>query len=205
MNKVPPKGAPAGGATSAKPVDVGSDAPTSPELGAPVETSKGWTPYAKEAAEAPTEPPTSPPAPQGTSPAEDPMRANLERLERASAAAALTQVGKAPYEKPPDAMKLLRDAQPAGVLFREEPNEQRADEQGDPELAAAVEEAIRLLFGVPGILRISPGRNEQGEPVVLVVADRGFTQASMDRVPPKVHRFATLVALPYDLLPLKRT
>lgn len=104
-----------------------------------------------------------------------------------------------------DAMKALHNAQEPGVFFKEHQAGGRPDEEmEDPELAAAVEECIRMLFGVRGVLRVGPGENDAGEPVVLISAARGFTQQSMAQVPPKVHRFKTLLALPFELLPLKR-
>jgi len=113
-----------------------------------------------------------------------------------------------PAPRPPafgEAMAALHQAQKRGVFFREDSRGSRPDDGGeDPELAAAVEECIRLLFGVPGIHRVGPGMNESGEPVVLVVANRGFTSASLSAVPQRVHRFATLLALPFELLPLRR-
>ena len=113
-----------------------------------------------------------------------------------------------PAPRPPafgEAMAALHQAQKRGVFFREDARGSRPDDGGeDPELAAAVEECIRLLFGVPGIHRVGPGMNESGEPVVLVVANRGFTAASLSAVPERVHRFATLLALPFELLPLRR-
>ncbi len=113
-----------------------------------------------------------------------------------------------PAPRPPafgEAMAALHQAQKRGVFFREDGRGSRPEDGGeDPELAAAVEECIRLLFGVPGIHRVGPGLNEAGEPVILVVASRGFTSASLSAVPQRVHRFATLLALPFDLLPLRR-
>ena len=104
------------------------------------------------------------------------------------------------------AMQALTSAKDAGVYFREEGHEDgRAPEESeDPELAAAVEECIRLLFGVRGILRVGPGTNDKGEPVIVITPHRGFTHSSMRAIPERVHRFKTLVALPYDLLPLRR-
>jgi hypothetical protein len=108
-------------------------------------------------------------------------------------------------ERPPDAFALLRQARDQGVLFQEDSQRDgHSEDQDDPELADAVEECITLCFGVRGILRIGPGRNEQREPIIVVVAMAGFSEASLARVPLKVHRFETLVALPFDLLPLKR-
>lgn len=105
--------------------------------------------------------------------------------------------------RPPDAFSVLHAAQDAGVFFKEEGHNGPA-EQGNPELTAAIEEAIRLLFGVRGILRVSGGFNQADEPAIIVVATQGFGEASMKLVPPKVHRFETILAVPYDMLPLKR-
>src|SRR5438105_3945074 len=92
-----------------------------------------------------------------------------------------------------------------------EENKREADEeregttegQEDPELAAAVEECIAKMFGVKGILRIGPGRNQADEPVVVIIVAQGFGEASMRVVPEKAGKFPTLLALPFDVLPLK--
>lgn len=108
-------------------------------------------------------------------------------------------------ERPPDAFGLLRDAKPAGELFVEDAlADGHSEDQEDPELAAAVEECIAKCFGVRGILRIGPGHNDKLEPVIVVSVTQGFTEASFAAVPQKVHRFATLVAIPFELLPLKK-
>ncbi len=108
-------------------------------------------------------------------------------------------------ERPPDAYALLREAKEAGVFFKEDAwREGHTEEQEDPELAAAVEEAIRLLFGVRGILRVGAGHNDKNEPIIVVVASNGFSEASLARVPESVHRFRTVVAIPFDLLPLRK-
>lgn len=108
-------------------------------------------------------------------------------------------------ERPPDAFGLLRDAKPAGQLFVEDAlADGHSEDQEDPELADAVEECIRLCFGVRGILRIGPGHNDKHEPIIVVSVTQGFTEASFAAVPAKVHRFATLVAIPFELLPLKK-
>jgi hypothetical protein len=106
----------------------------------------------------------------------------------------------------PGALSAMHQAREPGVFFEEHAHQDGEGRPGgeDPELEAAVEEAIRLLFGVRGIHRISPGVNEAKEPVVLIVANRGFSEKSMQAVPPRVRNFPTLVALPYDLLPLRR-
>ena len=103
------------------------------------------------------------------------------------------------------AIHVLNNAKDPGVFFREDdPEDARRDEDEDPELAAAVEETIRLLFGVRGIHRVGPGQNDAGEPVIVISTARGFSEASMRAIPDRVHRFRTLLALPYELLPLRR-
>jgi hypothetical protein len=98
-------------------------------------------------------------------------------------------------------MELLHQAQAEGTFVNEEG---RRSAEEDPELALAVEEARKLLEPVKGIRRVAPGRNEEGDRVVLVVAERGFGEAGLNQVPRKVRRFATVLALAYELLPLRR-
>lgn len=108
-------------------------------------------------------------------------------------------------DRPPDAFALLREAKEQGVLFQEDWNrEGHSEDQDDPELAAAVEEVISRLFGKAGILRVGPGRDESQEPVVVVVATHGFTDASLAAIPEKAGRFPTMLALSFELLPLRR-
>ncbi len=108
-------------------------------------------------------------------------------------------------ERPPDAFALLKEARDKGVLFVEDAlKEGHSEDQDDPEHAAAVEECIRQCFGLRGILRIGPGHNDKEEPIIVVATTHGFSDASLAKVPEKVHRFATLIAIPFDLLPLKR-
>jgi hypothetical protein len=108
-------------------------------------------------------------------------------------------------ERPPDAFALLKEARDKGVLFVEDAlQEGHSEDREDPEHAAAVEECIRLCFGMRGILRIGPGHNDKAEPIIVVATTNGFSDASLALVPEKVHRFATLIAIPFDLLPLKR-
>jgi hypothetical protein len=108
-------------------------------------------------------------------------------------------------ERPPDAFALLKEARDKGVLFVEDAlAEGHSEDQEDPEHAAAVEECIAQCFGVRGILRIGPGHNDKNEPIIVVATTHGFSDASLAKVPEKVHRFATLIAIPFDLLPLKR-
>lgn len=108
-------------------------------------------------------------------------------------------------DKPPDAFKLLKEAKDKGVLFTEDAlKDGHSEDQEDPALADAVEECIRQCFGLRGILRIGPGKNEQAEPIIVVSITQGFTDVSLAKVPPAVNGFPTLVAIPFDLLPLKR-
>lgn len=108
-------------------------------------------------------------------------------------------------DRPPDAFALLREAKERGVLFKEDwDREGHSEDQDDPELADAVEEVISRLFGKAGILRVGPGRNEQDEPVVVVVATQGFSDASLAAIPEKAGRFPTMLALSFELLPLRR-
>lgn len=108
-------------------------------------------------------------------------------------------------ERPPDAFSLLKEAREKGVLFVEDAlADGHSEDQDDPEHAAAVEECIALCFGVRGILRIGPGHNDKNEKIIVVATTHGFTDASLQKVPERVHKFATLIAIPFDLLPLKR-
>ena len=108
-------------------------------------------------------------------------------------------------ERPPDAFSLLKEAREKGVLFVEDAlAEGHSEDHDDPEHAAAVEACIAQCFGVRGILRIGPGHNDKNEKIIVVATTHGFTDASLAKVPEKVHRFATLIAIPFDLLPLKR-
>ena len=108
-------------------------------------------------------------------------------------------------ERPPDAFSLLKEAREKGVLFVEDAlAEGHSEEKDDPEHAAAVEACITQCFGIRGILRIGPGHNDKNEKIIVVATTHGFTAESFSKVPEKVHRFATLIAIPFDLLPLKR-
>ncbi|MBL8953952.1 MAG: hypothetical protein JNK82_24460 [Myxococcaceae bacterium] len=132
-------------------------------------------------------------------------------LSEAVSAASTTSAVKEAAEralksgKPPDAFTLLNQAEPHGVFFKEDSErEGHSEDQEDPELRAAVEEAIRVMFGVRGIMRIGPGRNQADEPVIVIVTGQGFGEAQMAKVPERVHRFTTVTALPFDVLPLKK-
>jgi hypothetical protein len=88
------------------------------------------------------------------------------------------------------ALVALDNAKDSGVFFKEDrERDGHTEDQEDPALREAVEECIRLLFGVRGIHHVGPGRNDANEPVIVVAASDGFT----------------LVALPFDLVPLRRT
>lgn len=130
---------------------------------------------------------------------------SASRLQAVGQVQQLLSGQSAQNERPPDAFALLKEARDKGVLFVEDAlQDGHSEDQEDPELAAAVEECIAQLFGVRGILRIGPGHNDKNEPIIVVATTHGFSDASMARVPEKVHRFATLIAIPFDLLPLKR-
>ncbi|MFN0063472.1 MAG: hypothetical protein ACKVPX_13270 [Myxococcaceae bacterium] len=114
------------------------------------------------------------------------------------------------------ALHFLNNAKDPGELFeRLDPDGQEGGGQGqgeeggpealDPELLSAVEELAQKLSGVRGVTAVAPGRNDAGASVVLVMAEPGLTHASFDeRIPPTVGRFETLVALPFEALPLRR-
>jgi hypothetical protein len=163
------------------------------------ETEKGGKAEKSEAAK------TAKPTTDGQQELEK-LKAKVEKLEKTSSI-------NPPALKvaPGDAMAFLHAAKPPGEFFKE--LETEADGQGpgteahagiDPELLAAVAEARVLLQDVPGIRRISPGTDDENNPVIVVSVERGFTQASLRLVPEKVRGFQTLLAIPYDLLPLKR-
>lgn len=142
-----------------------------------------------------------------------PKRPNKAQPHKATARASHRPLGQVSNalsgfgkdDRPPDAFALLKEAKEAGVLFVEDAlHDGHTEDDEDPLLAAAVEECIRLCFGVRGILRIGPGRNDQQQPIVVLVATYGLTGASLERLPSKVRGFSTLVAIPFELLPLKR-
>ena len=120
--------------------------------------------------------------------------------------AELPIIPPSPGKKPRSGvLELLDEAEEPGVFFRErEHDEGERDDEENDDLEQAVEEAIRLLFGVRGIHHIGPGEDVEGNPVVLISATQGFSNASLERVPPFVNGFKTLLALPYELLPLRR-
>ena len=130
---------------------------------------------------------------------------SASRLQAVGQVGQLLSGQSASNERPPDAFSLLKEAREKGVLFVDDAlKDGHSEDQEDPEHAAAVEECIAQCFGVRGILRIGPGHNDKNEPIIVVATTHGFTDASLSKVPEKVHRFATLIAIPFDLLPLKR-
>jgi hypothetical protein len=130
---------------------------------------------------------------------------SASRLQAVGSVKSLLSGQSATNERPPDAFALLKEAREKGVLFVEDAlADGHSEDQEDPEHAAAVEECIAQCFGVRGILRIGPGHNDKNEPIIVVATTHGFTGESLGKVPEKVHRFATLIAIPFDLLPLKR-
>lgn len=128
-----------------------------------------------------------------------------QSLQASQKVSAMTAQSLARADKPPDALTVLNAAKEPGVFFKEDDGDGGSrEDREDPELAEAVEEAIRRLFGVRGIMRIGGGRNEANEPVVVVVVTHGFGETSLKAIPPKVRRFDTLLAVPYELLPLRK-
>jgi len=104
--------------------------------------------------------------------------------------------------------EMLENAKEPGVLYTEDDEgggQEQEQEEEDPEMMEAVDECIQRLFGVRGIHHIGPGTNDAGEKVIVIATTQGFGEESMRRVPAEVRGFKTLVALPFDLLPLKRT
>jgi hypothetical protein len=114
------------------------------------------------------------------------------------------------------ALHFLNQAQPPGVLFKVDPDGQRQgrgeegsgeEEEEEKERAwqEAVDETSRKLHGLRGITRVVRGYNEGGDRVVLVMVEQGLTHQSFDNaIPVEVQGFPTLVALPYEALPLRR-
>lgn len=134
----------------------------------------------------------------------------MTRQVRETLGAEITQTLPPSRTDGEDALAALNRAQPPGVYYKEDEDggnrgRDRDDAEAiDPELEEALEETLQLLFGVPGIHRVSPGTDEEGAPVVLIFTARGFTRPSMDRIPDAVRGFKTLLVVPYDLLPLRR-
>lgn len=103
------------------------------------------------------------------------------------------------------AFAATEDAREPGIFLKDESfAEGHSEDDEDPELREAVEETISILFGVRGIHHVGPGRNERDERVVVVAAGLDFTQESLEQVPARVHRFETVLAVPFELLPLRR-
>ena len=147
-----------------------------------------------------------------------PLKGKLSQLSKEQAAEALKKMpaaeklkalgaplGTRDANRPPDAFALLHAAQPAGVYFKEDGRSAGGVVDGeDARLEAAVRETRRLLNDVAGIERVSAGRNAEDERVIVVVTRPGFGEAQLDLVPPDVQGFSTLMAIPYELLPLRR-
>lgn len=131
--------------------------------------------------------------------------AQAEALKAASQVQNKLAGESASKERPPDAFVLLKDARDQGSFFVEH---QLAESHGgegiDPELVAAVEECKAQCAELKGIMRIGPGKNDAQESVILIITTQGFSEASLARVPAQVGRFATMLVIPFELLPLKR-
>jgi len=135
------------------------------------------------------------------------LKAKVEKMEKSSSInpPALRQ-------SPESAMAFLHNAKPAGSFFRELVAEEEGrqaspgagEEPLDEELLAAVLELRERLKPVAGVARVVPGLDEEQRSVVVVAVEKGFTQASLKAVPEKIRQFETVLAIPYELLPLKR-
>lgn len=137
------------------------------------------------------------------------LQAEATRQVAAMAEAQRARAGRVDASVPDprfEALLALDRAKDPGFYFVEDRDrEGHSEDQEDPALREAVEECIRLLFGVRGIHHIGPGRNDEGAPVIVVAAAEGFTAESMRAVPEQVHGFPTLIALPFELVPLRRS
>jgi hypothetical protein len=144
------------------------------------------------------------------------LKEHAAKLEKT---ASINPGSSVPKGSPMSAITFLHNAKPPGSFFTEvnddddatdprgEGGQQQDDtgEGSDPEaLRQAVEDLLEQLKDVPGIARVRAGRDEEDRPIVLVVAERGFTQGSLRMVPEKIQQFQTVLAVPYDILPLKR-
>ncbi len=109
-----------------------------------------------------------------------------------------------PGPRPTDSFAVLHAALEHGTYFIDEDEEKKGRGALEPDFAAALEEARKLLAKVNGVVRVGPGRNEARQRVILVVTSQGFGEASMQQVPEKVKGFSTLITVPYTLLPLRR-
>lgn len=109
-----------------------------------------------------------------------------------------------PGLRPTSSLAVLHAALEHGTYFVDEEEDKKSRGALEPDFAAALEEARKLLAKVNGVVRVGPGRNEARQRVILVVTSQGFGEASMQQVPEKVKGFSTLVTVPYTLLPLRR-
>lgn len=118
----------------------------------------------------------------------------------------------AKQDRPLDAMSLLHMAQEEGHFLKEgfggggdggsEGGEPQDDE--DQALLLAVAEARELLAGTRGIERVSPARDERGGRLIAIVTCRGFGEAALHALPKEVRGFPLVLAIPFDILPLRR-
>jgi hypothetical protein len=110
---------------------------------------------------------------------------------------------------------LLKDVREAGEFFEQlnpdgggggqQQQQDQQQEEVDPEWVAAVQETGQALTGVRGISAVTRGLSDDDERVVLVLTNPGLTNNTFDKLIPSQSRgFPTLVAIPFDALPLRR-
>ncbi|QRN96833.1 hypothetical protein JRI60_48980 [Archangium violaceum] len=139
---------------------------------------------------------------------ESPLKAGeAQRSREVTAPKGSTPAAPVRSPSPPrvDARLVLGTGKPAGTYLREHPPAPQGASAGDSALMGAVAEAHQLLANVKGIERIGTGVNKAGEHVVVIVPKHGFSMESLRAVPEKVQGINTVVAIPFDLLPLRRT
>ena len=96
--------------------------------------------------------------------------------------------------------RALAEAREPGFHF----TAQEENTQASAEVQRAVQAATRGLASMVGVASIQAGHDARGRPVVQVKAQKGFDAAAFAQLPEAFEGVRTLLALDYDLLPLKR-